>query len=222
MNEIEIPTNTCIWKCTYVKSKHTAKKVILYSSYVIVALSVIFAITYPIYTNLPTLTSVSGSAISFIFTLITSSISATGSFLKSIPWWIYVIGFVIFSIPAHSFIWCLKQDLTEEDRTHANLISHEIKIGNVITVIIIFIGLMYILPVCYNWGFAWKPASFTPDLEQPIIMHQINGILVAGVVGLAGSLFFGLLGLVIGDIIAKNACTLYHYYRRKKHESKTG
>jgi hypothetical protein len=90
MTEIE---DKSLLICTLKKSADVLKKVVMYGSYVIVAIAIISAIAYLVW-------------LGFNSPLIIVIYSSIISLLISIPWWAYSIVMAIVAIVGYSFLWC--------------------------------------------------------------------------------------------------------------------
>ena len=101
MIEEEIPKDVSLLRCTVKKSQQVLAKVVLYISYIIVALALL-GCGYLL---------VTGVLIPGIIPVVTVIIAA----ILSIPWYYYVAGIVILAIPVYSFLWCIARELTDED-----------------------------------------------------------------------------------------------------------
>jgi hypothetical protein len=99
MTEIE---DKSLLICTLKKSADVLKKVVMYGSYVIVAIAIISAIAYLVW-------------LGFNSPLIIVIYSSIISLLISIPWWAYSIVMAIVAIVGYSFLWCANRVFISED-----------------------------------------------------------------------------------------------------------
>ena len=96
-------------KCTLKKSLHTTERILVYVSYVIVAIAALTATYYgAIYGLLP-----------LFITLVDRVVKPTADvllgILVSIPLWVYGLAAIPVAIIGYSFLWCIARDLTEAD-----------------------------------------------------------------------------------------------------------
>ena len=96
-------------KCTIKKSADVLKKVVLYGLYVIAAITAI------VYFGITKLWEPIVNVISVVITAIWSIITVIGSILLTIPWYIYIGGMAVLTIPVYSLLWCVARDLEKED-----------------------------------------------------------------------------------------------------------
>jgi len=102
-------------KCTIKKSADVLKKVVLYGLYVIAAITAIVIGTAIVYFGITKLWEPIVNVISVVITAIWSIITVIGSILLTIPWYIYIGGMAVLTIPVYSLLWCVARDLEKED-----------------------------------------------------------------------------------------------------------
>jgi len=110
MIETEIEDKSLL-KCTIKKSADVLKKVVLYGSYVITAITAIVIIYFGITMIWEPLVKIISGGITTIWLILTP----IGIFLLMIPWYVYVGGVAVLAIPVYSLLWCIARELTDED-----------------------------------------------------------------------------------------------------------
>jgi hypothetical protein len=105
-------------RCTWKKSADVLKKVVLYGSYVIVALTGITLAILIINTTVDLIYKTVFYILSTIgpcLVIISSMLTPVGIFLLIIPWYGYVGIVAVMAIPVYSLLWCITRELQDED-----------------------------------------------------------------------------------------------------------
>jgi len=105
-------------RCTWKKSADVLKKVVIYGSYVIVALTGITLAILIINTTVDLIYKTVFYILSTIgpcLVIISSMLTPVGIFLLIIPWYGYVGIVAVMVIPVYSLLWCITRELQDED-----------------------------------------------------------------------------------------------------------
>jgi len=105
-------------RCTWKKSADVLKKVVIYGSYVIVALTGITLAILIINTTVDLIYKTVFYILSTIgpcMVIISSMLTPVGIFLLIIPWYGYVGIVAVMVIPVYSLLWCITRELQDED-----------------------------------------------------------------------------------------------------------
>ena len=105
-------------RCTWKKSADVLKKVVIYGSYVIVALTGITLAILIINTTVDLIYKTVFYILSTIgpcLVIISSMLTPVGTFLLIIPWYGYVGIVAVMVIPVYSLLWCITRELQDED-----------------------------------------------------------------------------------------------------------
>ena len=101
MIEEEISKDVSLLRCTLKKSQQVFAKVVLYISYIIVALALL-GCGYLLVTGI-------------LIPGVAPIVAAIVVGVLMIPWYYYAGSVIILAIPVYSFLWCIARELTDED-----------------------------------------------------------------------------------------------------------
>jgi len=96
----EIPKDASLLRCTVKKSASILKKVVLYGSYVVVAVAVLVCAGWLAWNG---------------FNAVLPVLNQMWLFLVSVSWYVYAGVVAISAIPIYSLVWCIARELTDED-----------------------------------------------------------------------------------------------------------
>jgi len=97
----EISKDVSLLRCTLKKSQQVFAKVVLYISYIIVALALL-GCGYLLVTGI-------------LIPGVAPIVAAIVVGVLMIPWYYYAGSVIILAIPVYSFLWCIARELTDED-----------------------------------------------------------------------------------------------------------
>ena len=155
-------------KCTIKKSTDVLKKVMLYASYTVVALTAIAIGYFGAIKLWEPIVNVFSVAISAIWSIIIS----IGTILLIVPWYVYAGAIALLAIPVYSLVWCIAKELTDED--------WKSDIAQGIALVLASIPITFVL-IALTLVLAFPPITLAPIALAfiPIVLALIAFILIA-------------------------------------------